>query len=276
MAKFNNCGTPGADVRLQIAPYSEVETGLLNEPTLYNQAFNGDSDLFNFLDVSFDDLINGGSALPYPKPADPGSSHSDTASEDFAQTELNGRTTRTACNCLNLAVSLLESISIQDVQTNLQSVPQRIRQNKSALLQCRALHACLFCSKKSEFVMLLILLCQKIIISYQHIVVILTAQFNRLHRPNQDDEIQISVPTMESAMATAREVELREYQVDVEEEPCVFGGVVQMQVKKMTAFLRILKTMLIAYTWPSHVAMLDLVGNDVKELLRLCRCPEVV
>jgi hypothetical protein len=131
------------------------------------------------------------------------------------------------------------------------------------------------CSKKSEFLMLLIVLCQKIISSYQRTVTILTEQFNKLHRPNQDNVIQ--VPSMETVMATAREVDrslVREYEVEVEEEPCVFGGLVQMQTKKMTSFLAMLKVVLREYAWSSHIAMLDVVGNDVNELVRMCRCPE--
>ena len=77
-------------------------------------------------------------------------------------------------------------------------------------------------------------------------------------------------------MGTAREVEMREYQVDVEEEPCVFGGVVQMQIKKMITFLGMLKGTLIANGWSSHAPTLDLVESDLKELVRLCRCPDVL
>jgi hypothetical protein len=266
-------GVPGTEIQLRNAPPAEVQNGILDDAAIYGQGLTVESDLFNFLDVNFEDTFNDYPALAFSRSSDPESSQSDTGSDDPTQTRLSGGPTRNACNCLASAVSLLEVISIQYMQVNLKSVPQLIRHNKSALLQCRALHSCDLCSKKSEFVMLLILLCQKIIASYQHIVIILIEQFNRLHRPNGDDEIEISVPTMESAMATAREVELREYQVDVEEEPCVFGGVVQMQVKKMAAFLRMLKAMLIAYNWPSHIAMLDLVGNDVKKLSRLCSCP---
>lgn len=123
--------------------------------------------------------------------------------------------------------------------------------------------------------MLLIVLCQKIVSSYQRTVTILTEQSNKLHCPNQDNVIQ--VPSMEATMATAREVDrslVREYEVEVEEEPCAFGGLVQMQTTKMTSFLAMLKVMLREYAWGSHIAMLDVVGNDVKELVRMCRCPE--
>jgi hypothetical protein len=85
------------------------------------------------------------------------------------------------------------------------------------------------------------------------------------------------MPNMEDVMATAREVDhslLREYEVEVEEEPCVFGGLVQTQIKKMVSFLAILKVMPREHAWHSHIALLDIVGNDVKELVRMCRCPE--
>jgi len=106
--------------------------------------------------------------------------------------------------------------------------------------------------------MLLIILCQKIVASYNSIVVILTKQFMRMHRPNQGNDIQI--PNIENVMATAREVDhslVRDYEVEVEEEPCVFGGLVQMQIKKMTMFLGSLKATMNDQGWRSHATMIE-------------------
>jgi hypothetical protein len=82
-------------------------------------------------------------------------------------------------------------------------------------------------------------------------------------------------------MATARDADrslnLREYDVEVEEEPCVFGGVIQMQLKKVIAFLAILKAVLGAFNWSSHLAMVQIVRDQAHELLRRCstRCAEI-
>jgi hypothetical protein len=279
-AILHHLNTTRGEIQFQTNLLSNAENSILDEltsdPTVYNPTFEISNDLFEFLDGSFEGPT-GGSTVSSSRLENLESTQSDTISEETTYVlEPSERMMQESCRCLASAVSLLESISIQSIQANLKSVPQIIRHNKSALLQCRALYTCSVCSKKSEFVMLLIFLCQRIISSYQRTVAILTEQFNRLHCPNEDHLIQVSAPSMEAAMAAAREVELREYQVNVEEEPCVFGGVVQMQLKKMISFLRLLKVIVSGDKWPSHVAMIDLVGYDINELLRLCRCPEGV
>jgi hypothetical protein len=124
----------------------------------------------------------------------------------------------------------------------------------------------------SEFLMLLIILCQKIASSYERTIVILKDHCNRIHRPEQGNGTQI--PTVEAIMVAAREVDhsltLREYVVEMEEEPAVFGGVIQLHLKKITALLVKMKAILRASNWSSHIEILELVGNQVNELLRAC------
>jgi hypothetical protein len=103
---------------------------------------------------------------------------------------------------------------------------------------------------------------------------LLTEQFNRIYSP-AEGRASTPIPSVESAMAAAQklEVSMKEYEVDLEEEPCVFGGVVQLQLKKIGVFLSFLREVLRASNWSSHIAMLDMVCDQVKELLRKCTEP---
>jgi hypothetical protein len=99
-----------------------------------------DDGLIDFIGTSVADTINVYQRTDYFQ-----SSPSATSSNDLNDT-LQVR--QSSCNCPSLAISLLESISIQLVQSTLHSVPQAIRHNKSALLRCQLLKACLIFSKK--------------------------------------------------------------------------------------------------------------------------------
>jgi hypothetical protein len=48
---------------------------------------------------------------------------------------------------------------------------------------------------------------------------------------------------------------------------------VQLQLKKIGVFLSFLREVLRASNWSTHIAMLDMVCDQVKELLRKCTEP---
>ncbi|KAK9242872.1 hypothetical protein V1506DRAFT_43085 [Lipomyces tetrasporus] len=150
----------------------------------------------------------------------------------------------TSCQCGASAISLLETVSIEYIEATLLSVPRVICRSKPALSQCRKLLSCNRCSNTSEFLMLLIIICEKVTSVYQRTIIILTEQFHKLYPPNRKDEVHMAGLDMATARDADRSLNLREYDVEVEEEPCVFGGVIQMQLKKVIAFLAILKAVL--------------------------------
>ncbi|KAJ8096452.1 hypothetical protein POJ06DRAFT_48237 [Lipomyces tetrasporus] len=183
----------------------------------------------------------------------------------------------TSCQCGASAISLLETVSIEYVEATLQSVPRVICRSKHALSQWRKLLSCNRCSNTSEFLMLLIIICEKVTSVYQRTIIILTEQFHKLYPPNRKDEVHMAGLDMATARDADHSLNLREYDVEVEEEPCVFGGVIQMQLKKVIAFLAILKAVLGAFNWSSHLAMVQIVRDQAQELLRRCstRCAEI-
>ncbi|KIM97036.1 hypothetical protein OIDMADRAFT_32914 [Oidiodendron maius Zn] len=208
-ASFDHLNTARGENQFHTNLSSDAENlslaGLISDPAQCGPRFEVPNDFFEFFNGNFG-YPSDDTTISYSRLENLESSQLDTSMEEPIHAhEPNSGVSRETCNCLPSVVSLLESTSIQYIQANL--------------------------NKKSEFVMLLIFLCQKIISSYQRAVAILTEQFNRLYRPNKDNIIQISVPSMDTALATAREVELREYHVDVEEEPYQKYGIIPWDVK---------------------------------------------
>jgi len=68
------------------------------------------------------------------------------------------------------------------------------------------------------------------------------------------------------------------YKVEVEEQPCVFGGVITLQLQKMMVLLGTLKTALVRGEKSSHITMLNLVALQTREQLLCCTtaCSEVL
>lgn len=127
----------------------------------------------------------------------------------------------------------------------------------------------------SDFLMLLIVLSQKISGSFDQIIVILTDQYNRV--VGLDQQWNHHEQVLERSMDVAQEIDhneemltVRKYVVDLEEEPCVFGGVIILQLRKMIMLLESLRVMLREARKSSHITMLDSVIVKAREQLRLC------
>jgi hypothetical protein len=61
----------------------------------------------------------------------------------------------------------------------------------------------------------------------------------------------------------------KDYEVDVEEEPCVFGGLTSMLLKTLLLFLANLRALASGWSWGTHVLMVDAVEKRVFALLRV-------
>jgi hypothetical protein len=63
----------------------------------------------------------------------------------------------------------------------------------------------------------------------------------------------------------------KDYEVDVKEEPCVFGGLTSMQLKTLVLFLARLRELERSWSWSwgTHILMVDAVEKRVLALLRV-------
>jgi hypothetical protein len=189
------------------------------------------------------------------------------------------------CQCTTHALSLLEAIVHHDTLATLSSVPTDLSLTKRALVHCKKLLDCAHCSSTSSFVTLLILLCQQIITSYENIIAKLCEQFNKIHPDNQFtarghgvDQLVLQARAQAQTcngsetlhdLATDKRLLFKDYEVDVEEEPCVFGGLTSMQLKTLVLFLAKLRGVARGWSWDTHVMMVDAVEKRVFALLRV-------
>lgn len=121
---------------------------------------------------------------------------------------------------------------------------------------------------------LVTVLCQKVIASYEHIIALLARQYYALHELSMDnvptylriyDEVEIEGGEEEGQGL----IQVREYEVEKCEEPCLFAGLVTLQLGILRAFLGRLKGV------PEHLAgeyvmLLNEVDQRVMKLGRYC------
>jgi hypothetical protein len=136
-------------------------------------------------------------------------------------------------------------------------------------------------------VTLLILLCQQAITSCENIIARLCEQFNKIHPDNQfmarGDRVyqlhaRVQTRIQEQAcnegvalndLTTDKRLLFKDYEVDVEEEPCAFGGLTSMQLKTLVLFLARLRGLARSWSWGTHILMVDAVEKRVLALLRV-------
>ena len=174
--------------------------------------------------------------------------------------------TQSSCQCLTSALSLLETLAVQSAQPSAPTVARMLHFMKRALAQCDVLLDCQRCSSLSSFIILLVVFCEKMVMSYERVLVILTAQY----RSRQEQSL---IATGGAAASSARDDERRmavkDYDVDMEEQPCVFGSLASMQMRKMKTFLARVKSVLKQWNYDDHVATVVSVEERLRQQLRL-------
>lgn len=153
------------------------------------------------------------------------------------------------------ALSLLEAIVYHDTLATLSSVPTDLSINKRALVRSKQLLGYPQCSSISQLRDVVDLLCQQIIASYENIIAKLCEQFSKANPDNlfavrgdgvdqlrarirgRIQEQKFSDGEALNGLTPDKRLLFKDYEVDVEEEPCVFGGLTSMQLKTLVLFL---------------------------------------
>ena len=120
---------------------------------------------------------------------------------------------------------------------------------------------------------ILTVLCQKVISSYEHVISLLARQYYKLHG-NVEEHVPGWLTIYDSEMESGDGgeeglIQLREYEVDKSEEPCLFSGLVTLQLGILRAFLVRLKAAPEELVG-DYFTLLDSVDKRVMKLGRFC------
>jgi hypothetical protein len=132
---------------------------------------------------------------------------------------------------------------------------------------------------------ILTVLFQKVIASYEHVIALLARQYYvnhnqsmehiptylRIFDANEDgDEIVMEGSSREEGTELGH-FQLREYEVDKFEAPCMFSGLVTLQLRILRAFLVRIKEAPEHFT-RDYVGLLDEVDSRAIKLGKFCLC----
>lgn len=120
--------------------------------------------------------------------------------------------------------------------------------------------------------MLLVVLCEKMTASYEQVFLVLTEQYNEFQGPviyaASASSAQHSGNTTPDCKVD-HQMEVKDYHVDMDEQPCVFGSLASMQMRKLKTFLVKVKAILRRWNCDLHIATVDLVEARLLEQLQL-------
>ncbi len=137
--------------------------------------------------------------------------------------------------------NILHSKTVKESCMNIWSIPLTIRLNKHVLYKSKTLFSCSKCNinTSKSTMTLLTVLCQKVIPSYEHVISLLTKQYNALHGRG-DDFVPVYLDLEGDTLGEEddKNLKLREYKVDICEEACVSAGPETIQSGILRAFLR--------------------------------------
>ena len=106
--------------------------------------------------------------------------------------------------------------------------------------------------------------------SYEQVLVILTKQYNsRQGLETVSTSTARQGETFDSEHEGERQMAVKDYDIDMEEQPCVFGNLASMQMRKMRTFLARVKAVLRQWKCDPHIATVDSVEERLRQQLRL-------
>lgn len=164
------------------------------------------------------------------------------------------------CGCLSSSLKSLDVITASEASFSLSMVPQIIYLNKRVLMRIKPLLNCPHCYSRRTIATLLTVLCQKLISSYEDVVTLLAKQYRELHQI--PDEANRGV---DSESTQAEIVQLRDYEVELKEEPCVFVGVITLQLGILRTFLSNLKATQQDKS-DAHITLVEAIDSRVLKL----------
>ncbi|KAG6988953.1 aristolochene synthase [Physcia stellaris] len=176
-----------------------------------------------------------------------------------------------SCQCLTSALSLLETLAIEIARASGPTIARILHFKKRALAQCNMLLDCQRCSSVSSFLILLVVFCEKMVTSYELVLAILTKQYKSRQgrEPVGTSTTRSHSGAFDAELEEERQMAVKDYDLDMEEQPCVFGNLASMQMRKMRTFLARVKAVLRQWKCDPHIATVDSVEERLRQQLRL-------
>lgn len=184
----------------------------------------------------------------------------------------------TSCQCVLIALNLLEKLQTEDHQSNSDTVDHVLKLSKHALTKCLMLSKCQACMNTSRFTMLLISLCRVVVSSWEKAVSTLgieqqidhTGDPTGINDEGQYDDVPEDIASPEGSQVRDPSICLRSYEIDDSEQLYVFAALVRFQLSKWKAFLTRVKSVLSRLELETQSSMLQDLDRRVSRQRDIC------
>jgi hypothetical protein len=156
------------------------------------------------------------------------------------------------------------------VKADRQSTLETLHMEKRIISQCDMLLGCPSCSGLSHYISLLIILCQNMANSFGQILALLTDQYHRLQAQRNSANTPYSQDNIGSLLEDKKQrILVQDYDIDVEEQPFIFGALSLIQLKRLQTLLGRIKHTARAWKWDSHIAVVESTEQQIEKQITM-------
>ncbi|KAL8829597.1 MAG: hypothetical protein Q9191_001924 [Dirinaria sp. TL-2023a] len=179
------------------------------------------------------------------------------------------------CSCVESALAALKALELEGEPTKCDTIDQSLRLKKQTLVRCAEILSCETCNASSRYLVLLILLWQKVAGSYERLIRTLNDHFTKDECLKVIGLSPYSITQAHDAVTGLGRKNgalfLREYETDAAEELCIYKGLIALQLSKWRMLLSHVKKQCSLLDLDRHSAMVLAVDRTVEAQLRICR-----
>ena len=161
---------------------------------------------------------------------------------------------------MSTALDILEVLEIKNSKMSLEAIDGILSFKKRALAQCNVMLECQGCNSHSQFVMLLVVICDKMVASFER----LSASCREVH--NTITEVGDIKRAEGFTIVDGKSLFVGEYEVDLDEERCyLVRQLVMLQLKNLATFELRLKGIANGWSWDAHKTMLATIDKRLQD-----------
>ncbi|KAI4217468.1 MAG: hypothetical protein LQ351_000063 [Letrouitia transgressa] len=165
-----------------------------------------------------------------------------------------------SCRCMSTALDILEVLEVKNSKMSLEAIDGILSFKKRALAQCNVMLECQGCNSHSQFMMLLVVICDKMVASFER----LSISCREVH--NTITEVGDIKRAEGFTIVDGKSLFVGEYEVDLDEERCyLVRQLVMLQLKNLATFELRLKGIANGWSWDAHKTMLATIDKRLQD-----------
>ncbi|KAL8729760.1 MAG: hypothetical protein Q9181_004888 [Wetmoreana brouardii] len=165
-----------------------------------------------------------------------------------------------SCRCMSTALDILEVLEIKNSKMSLEAIDGILSFKKRALNQCNVMLECQGCNSHSQFMMLLVVICDKMVASFER----LSLSCREVHQ--QITQVGDVKKAEGLSIVDGKSLFVGEYEVDLDEERCyLVRQLVMLQLRNLATFELRLKGIANGWSWDAHKTMLATIDKRLQD-----------